>query len=174
MIRGEKINLRLLRMDEVENYVELFNDLSQRGEFYSLNLLSVEKFKRDLMENNLWSQDHGYMVITDKSDRIFGLIAFFKGIFYMEGYEIGYNIFSDKDRGHGYGTEALKLFTSYLFQAKKIERLEVNLSKDNIGSKRVAEKSGYQYEGLQRKAAFLRGNFHDIEKYSILREECNY
>jgi len=171
MIKGKKINLRLMKMEDIAECVEMFNDLEQRGEFYTLRLLSVEKYRRDMAENNLWGNDSGDMLITDKSDRMLGKISFWKSSYYMEGYEIGYNIFQSTDRGKGYGSEALKVFTEYLFQAKPVRRLELNCDPGNKSSSRIAEKCGFKFEGTQREAFFHHGSYHDIDKYSLLRDE---
>lgn len=160
-----------MEMSDVDDYVKAYNDVAQRGEFYPLNFLSVEKYKRDLADQNMWKQDYGYMMITDKEDRVLGMIVFFKGSPYMEGFEIGYNIFAIDDRGKGYGTEALKIFTAYMFSSQNIQRLELNANPENMGSVKIAEKCGYTYEGKMRKAAFCRGIFEDLVKYSILKEE---
>jgi len=173
MIKGKLINLRLMEMRDIDAYVKAYNNLEQRGEFYPMNFLSVEKYKRDLAEQNCWKQDYGYMMITDNDDRVMGMMAFFKSSPYMEGFEVGYNIFASEDRGKGFGTEALKLFTAYMFEARNIQRLELNANPENMGSVKIAEKCGYQYEGRMRKAAFCRGGFEDLVKYSILKEDCS-
>jgi len=43
---------------------------------------------------------------------------------------------------------------------------------ENIGSRKVAEKCGFKYEGLKRQAAYTKGKYEDIELLSLLREEC--
>ena len=101
-----------------------------------------------------------------------GEITYFKGLWYMPGYEIGYQIYRKEDRGKGYITEALKIFTAYLFDAKQINRLEIELSAGNIASRKVAEKCGFKYEGLKRQAIFSRGKYEDAELFSLIREEC--
>lgn len=172
MIIGRNIKLRLMTMDDVELYVTLYNDLAHRGEFYPVNFLSVEKYKRNVAENNGWGPTLGSLMITTMDDRVIGKVAYFKTTHYLEGFEVGYNIFDPDDRGKGYGTEALKIFTAYLFEAHNIARLELNANPENIGSLRIAQKCGYSYEGRMRKATFVRGTLHDLDKYSILREEC--
>jgi len=44
--------------------------------------------------------------------------------------------------------------------------------KDNIGSRRVAEHCGFKHEGTMRRATFHNGRYHDLDLFSILREEC--
>ena len=172
MIQGKNINLRLMKMNDVEKYIELYNNLDNRGEFYPMNFLSIEKYKQEITKNNCWSETWGNMLIVGKNDEMIGLIAYFKSSSYQNGLEVGYNIFQPKDREKGYGTEALKLFTAYLFESRKLERLEINAAVDNIASFKIAEKCGFQYEGKLRKAGFYHGKDTDLVKYSLLKDEC--
>ena len=88
------------------------------------------------------------------------------------GYEVGYGIFRREDRGKGYATEALRIFSSYLFELKPIPRLHIATHVDNAAAQRVAEKCGYKLEGTLRQFAFLRGKYADYVQYSLLRDEC--
>jgi [ribosomal protein S5]-alanine N-acetyltransferase len=172
MLQGKKINLRLMKMEDLEQYVDNYNNLAERGYYYPQNLLSIEKYKRDMAENNCWSNDWGNLQIVTKDNKILGTIAFFKPSDYQTGLEIGYKIDKKENRGKGYGSEALLLFSAYLFALKPINRIEINAAKDNIASYRIAEKCGFQYEGTMRKAVFFSGEEHDLVKYSLLKAEC--
>ena len=108
----------------------------------------------------------------DQADRLVGIMYFFKATPYFDGYEIGYRLFDLQSSGRGLMTEALLLCTYLLFVWKKINRLELKIFSENIGSKRVAQKCGYQYEGLLRGCDFHRGEYRDMESYSILRSEA--
>jgi len=68
-------------------------------------------------------------------------------------------------------SEALSLFTKYLFATQTINRLKLSILPGNLASKRVAEKCGFKYEGAARGAFFHRGRHQDIEEYSLLRHE---
>jgi RimJ/RimL family protein N-acetyltransferase len=85
---------------------------------------------------------------------------------------VGYIILRREDRGRGYGTEALRIFSAYLFDAKPTERLQLVTMAGNVPSRRIAEKCGYQLEGTMRKFGFVRGKYVDAVMYSLLREEC--
>ena len=111
------------------------------------------------------------MLILNKADRIVGEISYFKGMDYQVGYEVGYQIYLKSDRGKGYMSEALEIFSAYLFKLKPITRLQLNLIKNNIGSRKVAERCGYKHEGTMRRAVFNRGKYHDLELFSLLKEE---
>jgi RimJ/RimL family protein N-acetyltransferase len=62
--------------------------------------------------------------------------------------ELGYLV-APAARGRGVATEALRLLTDWAF-AQDLHRLELLISHENEGSKRVAERCGYVREGLLR------------------------
>jgi RimJ/RimL family protein N-acetyltransferase len=68
-------------------------------------------------------------------------------------------------------TEAVRLFTGYLFDLHKINRIQLTAVVGNVGSKRVAEKCGFKSEGVLRQAMFQMGKNVDIELFSLLRDE---
>ena len=75
--------------------------------------------------------------------------------------------------GKGYMTEALQLFSAYLYKTKPtMLRLTLLIRSDNIGSIRVAEKCGYMREGTLRNAWVDDGKPYTMEIYSLLRDEC--
>ena len=172
MIKGKNINLRLMMQQDLDEILTLTSDISQRGKYWPLSLQSEPAFKKRFAETGFWNEDFGTMLITDKDNKIVGEMNYFKGLWYMPGYEIGYQIYREDDRGKGYTTEALKLFTAYLFDAKKINRLEVEISVENVASRKVAEKCGFKFEGLKRQAIYSRGKYEDIDLLSLIREEC--
>lgn len=172
MIRGKNIHLRLYREADLDFLIEAFQDLEKRGDYFPQDLMSGETFRKKFREDGSWAGDYGKMVICDKDDRIVGGIWFFTTAAYINGYEIGYIIFNDEDRGKGYMPEALDLFTRYLFDTKKINRLQLGIHPENLSSKKVAQKCGYRLEGVMRGSIFLHGKNHDTELYSRLRNDA--
>jgi RimJ/RimL family protein N-acetyltransferase len=63
------------------------------------------------------------------------------------------------------------LLTTYLFNRTKHNRIRLVIHPDNLSSKRIAEKCGYQYEGIARGAWFNRGRNQDVEIHARLRED---
>ncbi|MGH4120348.1 GNAT family N-acetyltransferase [Clostridium sp.] len=172
MIQGKKINLRLVKQEDIAEINILANNLTERGEYLGIELSAEIVYKKYYNDNGFWQEDYGKMLITDNANDILGHIVFFKGVKGFEGYEIGCQIHKQKNRGKGYATEALRLFSAYIFELKPINRLGIRLFSGNVPSRIIAEKCGYVYEGTMRKAMFARGKYHDVQFFSILREEC--
>lgn len=170
MIRGEKVTLRTVREADLDTLYDLWSDIQNRGEYYSLELPSQVEFKKRFQEHGLLEENNGTFLIC-ASDKIIGTIFFFN-VLYYNGLEIGYILFDTTGRNQGYMTEALSLLVKYLFASKKINRLQLTVIPGNIASKRVAEKCGFQFEGTVRGAIFHRGVHQDLELFSLLREEA--
>ena len=111
------------------------------------------------------------LLIVSHDDDIIGHIEFFRTVPYLDELELSYHIYTSEHQGKGVATEAVKLMTGYLFDRRKEKRIRLIIHPDNAGSKRVAQKSGYQYEGIARGAWFHRGRNQDVEVHSLLRDE---
>ena len=81
--------------------------------------------------------------------------------------EIAY-VIAGNARGRGIATEAVRLLTDWAFASLAIARIQLRINPDNSASIRVAEKTGYQREGLLRSAMDIRGNRVDVFVYSRL------
>jgi RimJ/RimL family protein N-acetyltransferase len=81
--------------------------------------------------------------------------------------EIAY-VIAPHARGRGLATEAVQLLTRWAFVTLGLERAELKIDPANSASIRVAEKTGYQREGLLRSAVAIRGTRADAFIYSRL------
>lgn len=108
------------------------------------------------------------------------------GIFYKEQYignvgivnvdltyhqaEITYFI-GTKYIGQGFATEAVKTMLRFGFETLGLERIQGRCMCHNIGSKKVLDKCGFQYEGIGRHEVLKEGTYQDVYHSSILHSE---
>lgn len=171
MLEGQNVNLRLFAEGDLDEYLAAEQKESESEESAPAMLRPTPKFKKEFGETGFWQEHQGRMVVTNKEGRLLGTVMFYRDPSYQSGYEVGYGILRRLDRGQGYMTEALRIFSAYLFELKSVPRLQVTTAEGNIAARRIAEKCGYQYEGIMRKMGFLRGKYVDAARYSLLREE---
>lgn len=171
MITGNKVILRLFREEaEVCDYITRYNDLNERSELDHSEIYSVHKNMDLFRKNGLWGTTHGTLLITTIDGEMIGSINFVKTTDFE--LSIGYRIFSTAFRGKGYASEALSLFSTYLFDCKPgITRLAILTAEDNLPSRKLAEKCNYKQEGILRDAYFYRGKMCNWVLYSLLRSE---
>jgi RimJ/RimL family protein N-acetyltransferase len=74
-------------------------------------------------------------------------------------------------RGKGYGTEAQRQMAAFLFETYDLNRVEASTDIDNLAEQRSLEKAGFIREGVQRRAQFRAGSYHDLVTYSRLRDD---
>ncbi|MGW7104180.1 GNAT family N-acetyltransferase [Streptomyces sp. NPDC054838] len=77
-----------------------------------------------------------------------------------DAYEIGYWA-TKEHRGHGYMTEAVLAVARWTFTEVGAVRLEWRAEVGNHGSRAVAEKAGFRFEGLLRAALLRNGTARD-------------
>lgn len=172
VLEGPNIILRLFTDDDLDEFLKLENTYAEMGAFAPVDLRSPAAFRKHLRETGGWDDKLGRMLIADKGGRVVGHIMHIKEPSFQSGYEVGFVVFRREDRGKGYTTEALRIFSAYLFELKPIPRLQLSTHVDNIAARRVAEKCGYQLEGILRQMFFTRGKYVDYALYSLLRDEC--
>lgn len=84
--------------------------------------------------------------------------------------EIGY-IIQPSEHGNGYATEGAKLCLQYAFQDQGLHKVWAQVRTENNASIRVLEKLDFQQEGLLREHKYNEGEFVDVYRYGLLRDE---
>ena len=102
----------------------------------------------------IWLKDKG-------KERHIGLITL-GGIIFgaYRGAHIGYWI-DQSVANMGYTTRAVKALTRFAFSELQLHRIEINLRPENAASKKVAEKSGYVFEGVRERYLHIAGDWRD-------------
>ncbi len=172
MIEAKTINLRNIEEGDIDLLLGAFRAIQKVGDYWPINLKSKIKFKEDFEKSGFWDEKMGSLLVEDKQGGPLGVITYFEIANFIAGYEIGGFMFDPEKRGQGVMTEALKVFCAYLFELKPIPRIQVGLIQGNQATLRVAEKCGFTHEGTLRNGCFHRGEYRNLEQYSLLREEC--
>ena len=94
--------------------------------------------------------------------------AFRQGNIHRQTAELGYYI-AEEYWGKGIMTEAVKLLCEYVFSHTDIIRIYAEPFAYNIGSQRVLEKAGFQYEGTLRRNAVKNGKVLDMKMYAKVK-----
>ena len=117
------------------------------------------------------NEDETFAFAITLDDKVIGSIGVFRqqNIHRQTG-EMGYYI-AEEYWGKGIMTEAVKQICEYVFKHSDILRIYAEPFAHNMGSCRVLEKAGFQYEGTLRNNAVKNGKVIDMKMYSLLREE---
>lgn len=75
-------------------------------------------------------------------------------------------------RGKGYGTEAMQLLISFIFDQMNVNKVRLFVYSFNERALRSYEKCGFRTEGVMRQEIFRNGEYFDVIAMGILR--CEY
>jgi RimJ/RimL family protein N-acetyltransferase len=83
---------------------------------------------------------------------------------------IGIGLYEPSARGRGIGTEALQLWTTYLFETTDALRLDLSTYSGNPAMCRAAAAAGFVLEGRLRAARRWSGGVHDAMIYAAYND----
>ena len=83
---------------------------------------------------------------------------------------IGYTVDPDF-QGQGYAVEAVEAVIAWLFRRKHVHRIAATIDPRNLASARVLERCGFEYVGTARSSAFVRGEWTDDARFSLLEPD---
>lgn len=78
---------------------------------------------------------------------------------------IGYKLLPEYT-GKGYATQTVKKITDEAIFDEELHRIVAYVQPDNVASVRVLEKCGFEFEGVARDYAMLKGRWHDHAIYA--------
>ena len=131
------------------------------------------KNTEDFLQRQLAGSDRevGFVIADRETQAYLGQVDLLQIEWRTRCATLGIVIGRDGDRSRGVGTEALQLVCDYGFGMLGLNRIQLEVYKDNLRGRRCYEKAGFVKEGVRREAAFLNGKFMDVIGMSILYEE---
>ena len=84
--------------------------------------------------------------------------------------EIGYFLAEDM-QGRGIVTRSCQALLGHIFTTLGLNRAQVRAIPQNTRSTAIPKRLGFVYEGVQRQAQLLNGQFYDFAVYSMLASE---
>ena len=84
--------------------------------------------------------------------------------------EIGYWL-AENMQGRGIVTRTCRALLDYAFDELEINRMQIRVATGNMKSLAIPERLGLQFEGVQRQAELVNGEYYDLALYSMLASE---
>lgn len=142
----ESENIRFIKLNEglVGSYMEMVNDTERVGRHIGISrpvsFESETEFVRSALENG----EYIFSMLTKDGDSFIGNIEL--GSVKDRTAELGIAI-SGSMQDKGYGKEAIKRILEYGFDELKLQRVTLNVHKDNPRALHVYEKLGFKISG---------------------------
>ena len=174
-LRGEKVYLSPINVDDVEMYTRWLNSLTlsvplgQAAEVFSLPR------EREVLER-LSKEGHQFAIVERSSDSLLGNCGIMDHNTGNGTAEVGIFIGDEKRRGKGYGTDALLLLASYAFKLLNLHNLLLRVASFNARAIRCYEKVGFREMGRRTEAILVNGKRYDNVYMQLLASEfrCPY
>jgi len=171
---GERIVLREYRMEDLGSIKQWVNnkEITQmlsdiftypRSEYQS------EQFVRSMIEGT--SNMKGFIIAERDTEQYIGQIDLHHIDWQSRSAVLGVVIGSPQYLGKGYGSEAISVMQSFVFDTLNLHRLELELLEYNERAYRCYLACGFVEEGRLRKRQYRDGRYWDVIVMSILREE---
>jgi RimJ/RimL family protein N-acetyltransferase len=175
MLYGEIVYLRPFRQDDLPFFIARENDIAFLSEFNFFGLRKQNSMEMYFQEDGLLSaQQSRLVVVTCVGEQVAGYVEYHQARYGPGSANVTYNIgivLDVEQRGKGYGVEAQRLLTDYLFAVYPVMRVEATTDITNRAEQRALEKAGFTRDGVLRKAQWRNGTWNDLVIYSKLRGE---
>ncbi|PKV66324.1 GNAT family N-acetyltransferase [Pontibacter ramchanderi] len=84
--------------------------------------------------------------------------------------EIGYWL-GESFQGKAIMVRSCQALIKHAFEYMRMNRIQIKVGVGNTKSSRIPQRLGFQLEGIERAGEWLRGQFIDLEVYSLLKQE---
>jgi ribosomal-protein-alanine N-acetyltransferase len=106
----------------------------------------------------------------NSDQRLIGTCGLFRWNRSWHNCVVGYEIAHDC-HAQGYMREALAAILGYGFTEMELHRIQAEMHPDNAASIGLAMRLGFRFEGVHREQGYWSGRYHDLNCYSLLRQE---
>jgi len=126
-----------------------------------------EKYCRIQRSNFIQRENLVYFIFLKSDQTLIGSVGLHRIDWTIPKFEIGYWCRSSA-QGNGYVVQAVNAVTSLAFDKLAARRVEIRADDVNVPSWKVAEKAGFELEGILRKIEKdeLTGELRDLRIYS--------
>ncbi|MBM6618815.1 GNAT family N-acetyltransferase [Bacillus suaedaesalsae] len=172
-LETKRLILRKLRKDDIQDMFEYGSndEVTKYVSWYTYQSITDAQLFLDHILQQYEDGSGAFWGIEDKeTNKLIGTIDFVAWNRKHRKAEIGY-ILSQDYWGKGLMTEAAQAVIQFGFEKMNLVRIEARCLLENIGSEKVMQKAGMQYEGTLRKSMLLKEKHRDIKLYSILKDD---
>lgn len=173
-IAGERVVLRAWERDDVRACWEASRTAdatAERLRHWHEPPRSLFEAEQEFESSQSESDPSVVRLVIDVDGRPIGDIDLFQIDQRNQNASVGLGIWREDDRGHGYGTDAVRALLRWAFRHLNLHRVELGVDPENKAAIRAYEKAGFVVEGRRREHHFDDGRFVDEVMMGVLRRE---
>ncbi|MEG0258383.1 MAG: GNAT family N-acetyltransferase [Lysinibacillus sp.] len=172
-LNTERLHLRRMEVSDSHSLFKIWSD-PEVTKFMNISNFTHEAQAKEMIEllEELAQASKAirFSMIELKSSEIIGTCGFNYLDFENARAEIGYDI-GKEYWGKGYAPEGIGSLLNYAFETLEINRVEAKVEPANVNSIKVLQKLNFTFEGTLRQFEKSKGNFIDINIYSLLKTD---
>ena len=169
MLKGKKITLRPLKIEDAKHTLELRYDVEANKALiaypYPVNVENEKELIENLYPKGV--RENIYFAIEENSSNDFvGYLSLQKINYINRNGNFGVIILR-KFRGKGYSAEAMELFFSYIFDQINLRKIKLEVLKENGKAIKIYKDMGFNEEGILREHIYQDGKYKDLLMMSL-------
>jgi ribosomal-protein-alanine N-acetyltransferase len=169
-LETERLKLRRLRIEDAPAAHQAYGDAEAMrywDALPSVDLAETERrLQRSLSGDPQWHAT--WAILTQTNDQFIGMVNYHARQSWNHRLALGW-ILVPRFQGQGYMQEAVGAVLSHCFTAFDAHRIEAEIEPDNARSTRLAERLGFQREGLLRDRLFVGDQPRSMQMYGLIR-----
>jgi len=172
-LQGEAVTLRPVEREDVAFLRRAMNDARVWRPALDVDPMNAEQATA-FFENTILDSADVHCLACDGEEPL-GVLSLSSSMCGPDGTarfraaELAYR-FAPEHRGQGFGSDAAARMVQYAFEDRNLRRLGARVGSFNDASIGLLESLGFAHEGTLRQAAWYRGEYHDMLRYGLLRE----
>jgi len=173
-IEGERVLIRQLTRRDAEDFWQLANDkqvakwLANLPHPYSLE--DGYAFIRRSHGQIRRRSDFAFGIVPHEIGTVVGVVGFHNFDQRNRKIAVGYWL-GRKYWRKGYVFEAVRLACRWAFDELRVNRVQARVMARNEASSKLLLKLGFQYEGTWRMAEQMKGRWHDMKWFGLLKKD---
>lgn len=168
---GERIYFRPLEVEDAPLLQRWVNDPKNWQYLMTRPPINAGR-EREWIESQGKDPQHVVMgIVVRDDDRLVGTCGLHGIELINRSASFGICVGDRTARSRGYGGEAVRLMVRYGFESLNLNRIWLDVFANNWRAIRAYQRSGFVHEGCLRQAAYKNGEYLDVYRFAILREE---
>ena len=167
-MRGDLVTLRSVLKNDNASYFKWINDkqlVLNNGSYRPISEQEHEKWFNNVI---LHPENLIFSIIENKESKLIGTCSLRHINQVHQNAELQIRIGEYDYQNRGLGSDAVRLLIDHGFSNLNLKRIYLYVFCDNKKAIRAYEKCLFSFEGRLRKAAYINGEFVDVDLMSIL------
>ena len=174
MFEGKKVRLRSFELSDLDKIMEDWNKIDLRRELGPVvphSRKEREEWIRSTWQDRSTGRSFAFAMDDIKTGEFLGhcILSNVRSINRTASVSIA--IYKVKNRGKGYGTDAMRVLLKFGFDFLNLHRIGLNVFDTNPQAIRVYEKVGFTKVGVMRHTDFVEGQYVNDVAMDILEDE---